>query len=122
MDDDSIEVLAAILAQRIIERIYDKSQQCDCERCCPKSPSPPIVPDCKDLVNEVLREAGVKRPVPMRIKVCCTTVTIFAGSYAGLFGIIYQGLFSPCSCCVLVQTIAGVVKVSKKHCNIHLYP
>lgn len=122
MDDDRLEVLAALLAQRIIDRIYVKDQQCDCEVCCPKPTPQPVVPDCVNLVNEVLESAGVKRPVPMRMEVWSTTVTIFAGPYAGRFGIIYQGLPSPCYCCVLVQTIAGIVKVNRKHCNIHTIP
>ncbi len=125
MDDsleDSLEVLAAFLAQRIIDRIYVKNQQCKCKQCCPKPPSQPFVPDCVDLVDEVLRSAGVKRPVRMHMEVWSTTVTIFDGPYAGRFGIIYQGLPSPCSCCVLVKTIAGVVTVSRMHCNIHTYP
>ena len=118
--EDLIDIFAAILAQRIINRIYEKSiPQCDCEYCCPK-PSPQLdIPDCADLVNELLSEAGVKKLIPISITPLPSTVTIFKGPFAGGFGVIYPAQCCLCSCCVYVQTTSGVVKVSRMHCNIH---
>jgi hypothetical protein len=112
-----MDVLARGIALEIMQSLFKKSRAFNCSECCPKPPPQPDVPDCVDLVDEVLSKAGVKRPVPMRMEVWSTPVTIFEGPYAGHFGIICQEEL--CSCCVFVKTIHEVVKVSRKHCNIH---
>jgi hypothetical protein len=118
--EDLIDELAAIITQHILYIIYEKaSKKCDCEECCPKSPPGLVIPDCSDLVNEVLRKADVYRLVPTPLKLLPNTVIIFEGPFAGSFGIIYKEQCKTCSCCVLVQTILGVVKVNKNHCRIH---
>lgn len=117
---DFMDVLEAMFSSGFMFAILEqKKVKCDCSRCCPKPTPQPTIPDCADLVDDVLRGAGVKRPVPTPMKYPQNSVTIFEGPYAGCFGVLYKQQSSPCFCCVLVQTTRGVVKVSKSHCNIH---
>jgi len=119
-DNDYLEILAASLAEEIVRRLYRKSEACDCHECCPKPPpQQPASPDCADLIFSVLGTNGLNRLKLAPVRPPSNTVTIFKGQYAGRFGVVYQGQFSPCSCCVFVLTPSGVVKVSRKHCNIH---
>jgi len=119
-DDDYLEILAARLAEEIFSRLNRKGEECDCHKCRPKpQPLQPAVPDCADLIRSLLKTNGLNLLKIAPVRPPSNTVTIFAGQYAGRFGVVHQGQFSPCSCCVLVKTSSGVVKVNKKHCNIH---
>ncbi len=115
--NDPLDYLAAVLAQEIIAHIYGNRAKCDCETCCPKPPLQPDIPDSADLIHSVLKRNGLNNLTPSPVQPPSNTVTIFEGPYAGRFGIICQEEL--CSCCVFVKTIHEVVKVSRKHCNIH---
>jgi hypothetical protein len=119
MDDDFMDVLVAGFAMRIVQSLYKKSRECDCSECRPKPPQQAVIPDCAGLIFSLLKTNGFNSLTPIPVLPPSNTVTIFAGEYADRYGILYQGQFSPCSCCVLVQTTSGVVKVRRTHCNIH---
>ncbi len=111
-----IDALATVIANRIIDRIYIKN------KCCAGTSNEAIIPDCAVLIDEVLSKAKVIRPKPIPIEIKYKIVKIFEGPFAGSFGMLYQRQPSNCSCCFLIQTISGVVKVNKDHCYIQFYP
>jgi len=111
---DFMDFLAAIIVQSMMNRINEKDQKCDYLKYCQ-----PYNTDCADLIHSLLKTNGLNRLRPSPIQPPSNTVTIFAGPYAGHFGVICQGQFNRCSCCVSVKTTSGAVKVSRKHCNIH---
>lgn len=112
--DDLAEGLATI-----IMHLYKKSRECDCSECRPKPPPQAVIPDSAALIYSLLRTKGLNMLEPIAVRPPSNTVTIFAGQYAGRFGVVHKGQFSHCSCCVLVLTTYGVVKVSREHCNVH---
>ena len=115
--DDFLEALSSGNVF-LVSSSNSKDSKCRCGRC-PKPPPEPTIPDVASLIDEVLSNAGIRRPVATPMNYPRNTVTIFDGPFTGFFGILFELESSPCCCCVLVQTMHGVVKVSKRNCTIH---
>ena len=90
-DFDFDDLLEALSSGNVflVSSSYRKDSKCRCGRC-PKPPQEPTIPDVASLIDEVLSNAGIRRPVATPMKYPRNTVTIFDGPFTGFFGILYE--------------------------------
>lgn len=62
--DDLDDLLEALSSGNVffVSSSYRKDSKCRCGRC-PKPPQEPTIPDVASLIDEVLSNAGIRRPV-----------------------------------------------------------